>query len=260
MLAIRRTFNDPQRCQDVVGHRLIFCENAQSMSTEHLLLDCWCCDRFLAYCCACTARQYHAAEAARRRNRYAPVDDNEPAPKPCHYYKVAFVDGACLGNSQEKATAGIGIAIGTNPMLMQWAIPIDDDIDPPLFAHPSVQSSLLRFMAFASSPSGKSTRGRSVTRAERRTRSRTWVPAWKSKGWRNSSGKRPKNLDLFQSLDAAVDKYEREYSVRIAFWRINRIYNELADELAGDAARGYRVEPVQFESMYPQSEDEMETD
>ncbi|KAF8432235.1 hypothetical protein L210DRAFT_3718294, partial [Boletus edulis BED1] len=114
----------PSTTHDVVGHRLIFCE---SMSTEYLL-DCWCCDRFLAS----TARQYHAVEAACRRNRYAPVDDNEPPPKPCHYYKVAFVDGACscLGNAgQEKATAGIGIAIGTNPMLMQWTIPMDDDID-----------------------------------------------------------------------------------------------------------------------------------
>ncbi|KAF8432229.1 hypothetical protein L210DRAFT_3414276 [Boletus edulis BED1] len=199
MLAIRRALNDPQRCQDVVGHRLIFCENTQSMSTEHLLLDCWCCDRFLVYCCACTARQYHAAEAARRRNRYAPVDDNEPPPKLCHYYKVAFVDGACLGNGQEKATAGIGIAIGTNPMLMQWAIPIDDDIDPS-FVRTSQRAELLaaihgirKFAEWEKHPREKRHKGREAheesdskitwviaSDSEYVVLGMTeWVPAWK---------------------------------------------------------------------------------
>lgn len=122
MLALRRVLNDPGRCQDVVGHRLVFCETAQRMPTEDLLLDCWCCNCFFAYCCACTERQ-RPAEAARR------FYDSKP-PKPCHYYKVAFVDGACWGNGQDEATAGIGIAIGVNPMTMQWAIPIDDEVDP----------------------------------------------------------------------------------------------------------------------------------
>lgn len=73
-----------------------------------------------------------------------------------------------------------------------------------------------------------------------------------------------------------VERYEREYGVRVVFWRISRIYNGLADELAGFAAGVYmrgpvRVEYVQqaqfprvidvFHRMHPQlSDDEMEAD
>lgn len=81
MLDFRRALNDPERCQDVVSHRLIFCETAQCMPTEELLLDCWCCDRFFAYCCACTERQrLRSAEASRRRYRSTFVNDDEPPP------------------------------------------------------------------------------------------------------------------------------------------------------------------------------------
>ena len=72
-------------------------------------------------------------------------------------------------------------------------------------------------------------------------------------GWRNSSGRRPKNLDLFQALDTAVGRYEQVYGVRITFWRIGRVHNELADRLAGLAARGHTVEPVRFEYVHPGS-------
>ena len=130
MLAIRRTLNDPKWCQDVVAHRLIFCENVRSVPTEHLLIDCSCCQRFLAFCCSCTSKQLQAEEACReRRSRSTEDDDDALPPKPCHYYKVALVDGACLGNGQDKATAGIGITLGLHPT-MQWAIPIDDAVDP----------------------------------------------------------------------------------------------------------------------------------
>ena len=115
-------------CQDVVAHRLVFCEVAQSLPTEDLLLDCSCCHRFLAYCCHCTQKRLRKAAAARRRyRRSSPANDDD---NPCHYYKIAFVDGACLGNGHDGATAGIGIAIGTDRMTMHWAIPIDDDVDP----------------------------------------------------------------------------------------------------------------------------------
>lgn len=86
-----------------------------------------------------------------------------------------------------------------------------------------------------------------------------WLPAWKvsnlyrsrppsssnsdkNNAWRNSSKRKPKNLDLFQILDATVEQYEREYDVQIAFWRIGREYNVVADKLAGIAARGQTLE------------------
>ncbi|KAH0839379.1 ribonuclease H-like domain-containing protein [Lanmaoa asiatica] len=280
MLALRRALNDPERCQDVIAHRLIFCEVVQSLPTEDLLLDCWCCNRFLAYCCACTERQ-RQAEAARRqcRSLLGDDDDDEPPPRPCHYYKIAFVDGACLENGRDGATAGIGIAIGRNPMTMHWAIPIGDDIDPS-FIRTSQRAELLaaihgirKLAEFEDRSKDKLGKAKEVHRdsdgkitwvitsdSEYVVLGMTeWVPAWKSNGWRNSSRKRPKNLDLFQTLDATVMRYEQEYGVRIAFWRISRIYNELADELAEFAAKGHTVEPLQFESMHSLS-DEMVTD
>jgi ribonuclease HI len=223
------------------------------------------------------ARQYYPASADDND------DNDEPPPKPCHNYKVAFVDGACLGNGQAKATAGIGIAIGANAMTMHWAIPVDDDIDPS-FVRTSQRAELLaalhgigKLAEFENHPSDKHEETDSKTTWVITSDSEyvvlgmtEWVPNWgvshaqacyprphsrshlsqQSNGWRNSSGRRPKNLDLFQRLDGAVDNYEREYGVRIAFWRISRVHNELADELAGFAAKGHIVEPVQFEYVH----------
>ncbi|KAG9309761.1 ribonuclease H-like domain-containing protein [Chiua virens] len=273
MLALRRVLNDTNRCQDVVSHRLIFCERAEHMPTEHLLLDCWCCNRFFVFCCACTERQRLVVETLRQFGDDVHSDDEAP-PRLCHYYKVAFVDGACLGNGKDGAKAGIGIAIGVNHLTMQWAIPVDDDIDPAP-VRTSQRAELLAAIHGLSKLAESEDRTQKPGVHKDSDNMITWVitsdseyvvsgitewaPTWKNNGWRNSSGKRPKNLDLFQSLNAAVERYEREYHVRVAFWRINRRHNELADELAGIAAKGNIVEPVEFEPMYPQSDDEMAT-
>ncbi|KAG8218091.1 ribonuclease H-like domain-containing protein [Butyriboletus roseoflavus] len=190
---------------------------------------------------------------------------NRP-PRPCHCYKIAFVDGACLGNGQDGATAGIGIAIGSDLMTMHWAIPIDDDINPSS-VRTSQRAELLAALQgirklaesedYSKDEPGKPTEmhrdaGDKVTwvitsNSEYVLLGTTeWVPTWKSNRWRNSSGKRPKNLDLFQRLDAAVERYAQTYGVQIAFWRISRTHNELADGdgLAVFAAKGHTVRPV----------------
>ena len=287
MLALRRALNNAGRCQDVVSHRLIFCETAENMPTEDLLLDCWCCNRFLAYCCACTERRRQAEDTRRQYYRSPSADDDEDPLKPCHYYKVAFVDGACLGNGRDGAMAGIGIAIGENPMTMHWAIPVDDDIDPS-FVRTSQRAELLaaihgirKLADYEDHGGGKPGKVREVHQESDKIAwvitsdseyvvlgMTEWAPGWKvshacgsrppftsdlseqRNGWRNSSGRRPRNLDLFQRLDATVEHYEREYGVQIAFWRIPRIHNELADELAGCAAKGHMIEPVQFQYVY----------
>ena len=287
MSALRRALNNRGRCQDVVAHRLIFCETAQRMPTEDLLHICRCCDRFLAYCCACTERQRQREEEATRHRYYRSgshsADDDEDPPKLCHYYKVAFVDGACLGNGRDGAVAGIGIAIGANSMTMHWAIPIGDDIDPS-----SVRTSQRAELLAAIYGIRKLAEYEDLLRdhpEEDREEHRDadkiswvitsdseyvvlgmteWAPNWKvshaccsrplfpsdpseqKNGWHNPSGRRPKNLDLFKRLDATVEHYEREYGVQIAFWRIPRAHNELADKLAGFSAKGHMIEPVQF--------------
>jgi ribonuclease HI len=283
MLAIRRALNNPDRCQDVVAHRLIFCEAAQSLPTEDLLLDCGCCHRFLAYCCHCIQRQ-RKEKSPRRQFYRSSTDGGGDPPTPCHHFMVVFVDGACLGNGRDGATAGIGIAIGTDPLTTRWAIPINDDIDP-LFVRTSQRAELLaaihgirKLAEYEDRQRYKPDKAREVhEESDKITWVITsdseyvvlgmteWAPVWKvshacssrppfpsdlseqKNGWRTSAGRKPKNLDLFQKLDAAVERCERENGVQIAFWHIPRVHNELADELAGLAARGQIVEPVQFE-------------
>jgi ribonuclease HI len=55
--------------------------------------------------------------------------------------------------------------------------------------------------------------------------------------WRNSRNVIPANLDLFQTLDAAITTEERRQGVKIGFWHISRKYNNLADGLAKAAAQ-----------------------
>lgn len=76
------------------------------MPIDERILECDCCRRFLAYCCSCTERR-HAEDA---RSPYFSTDPDFY--KPCHHYKIAFVDGAWLGNGKDSATAGISVAIG----------------------------------------------------------------------------------------------------------------------------------------------------
>ncbi|KAK7451005.1 hypothetical protein VKT23_012682 [Stygiomarasmius scandens] len=62
-----------------------------------------------------------------------------------------------------------------------------------------------------------------------------WYPAWRRRGWITANGKRPTNLDLFRRLNAKLDELEA-MDIQVGFWRIPREYNQLADQLAGEAA------------------------
>ncbi|MGU3436169.1 ribonuclease H family protein [Actinomycetes bacterium M1A6_2h] len=64
-----------------------------------------------------------------------------------------------------------------------------------------------------------------------------WLPGWKRKGWRTAGGTPVKNIDLVQAIDRAIS--EREGPVRFRWVRghVGNEYNEMADQLAGAAAR-----------------------
>lgn len=147
----------PRRPRSLSRRRLIFCDGALTLPIDERILECEDCRRFLAYCCSCT-ESWRAEDA---RTRYFSTNPNFY--KPCHHYKMAFVDGACLGNGQDDATAGIGVAIGAKSLTMQSAIPIDDLIDPPPSVPPSVQSSLPPLMAYANWASMKVLRRTNAT-------------------------------------------------------------------------------------------------
>ena len=41
---------------------------------------------------------------------------------------------------------------------------------------------------------------------------KTWMPNWKTRGWKTSARKPVKNQDLWQALDAAISRHEIEWS------------------------------------------------
>lgn len=74
-----------------------------------------------------------------------------------------------------------------------------------------------------------------------------WLAGWKRKGWKTASGGAVKNLALVQGIDQAI--IDRPGPVRFRWVRghVGNHYNEVADTLAGEAARAVAsgaVEPA----------------
>ncbi|RVW06981.1 ribonuclease HI [Prescottella agglutinans] len=72
-----------------------------------------------------------------------------------------------------------------------------------------------------------------------------WLPGWKRKGWKTASGGPVKNLELVQDIDRAIT--ERTGPVRFKWVRghVGNHFNEIADKLAGEAARAVVDAPEQ---------------
>lgn len=64
-----------------------------------------------------------------------------------------------------------------------------------------------------------------------------WLAGWRRNGWRTAAGAPVKNLDLIQQLARTIE--ERTGPVRFRWVRghVGDAFNEMADELAGLAAR-----------------------
>ncbi|MGV9737501.1 ribonuclease H family protein [Rhodococcus aetherivorans] len=70
-----------------------------------------------------------------------------------------------------------------------------------------------------------------------------WLPGWKRKGWKTATGAPVKNLDLVQAIDRVLA--DRSGPVRFRWVRghVGNHFNELADTLAGEAARAQAAAP-----------------
>jgi ribonuclease HI len=68
-----------------------------------------------------------------------------------------------------------------------------------------------------------------------------WLPAWRRNGWRTSAGAPVKNLEIIQQIDRTIA--ERSGPVRFRWVRghVGDAFNEIADALAGAAARAAAV-------------------
>ncbi|NLV79024.1 MAG: ribonuclease HI [Rhodococcus sp.] len=82
-----------------------------------------------------------------------------------------------------------------------------------------------------------------------------WLPGWKRKGWKTASGAPVKNLDLVRDIDRALT--ERTGPVRFRWVRghVGNHFNEVADKLAGEAARevAARPGPIKVDTTPPAS-------
>ncbi len=65
---------------------------------------------------------------------------------------------------------------------------------------------------------------------------REWMPNWKKRGWKTAARKPVKNQDLWQALDAAVERHDIDWK-----WvkgHAGNPGNEEADELANRGIDG----------------------
>lgn len=74
-----------------------------------------------------------------------------------------------------------------------------------------------------------------------------WLPGWKRKGWKTAAGAPVKNLDLVRDIDREIS--ERKGPVRFRWVRghVGNHFNEVADKLAGEAAREAAARPGPIE-------------
>jgi hypothetical protein len=93
---------------------LCMCPSIANWSPDTLVVKGRHCNHFYLYCC-------HCAKLGRTPNKES---------QPCHHYRVIYIDGACKNNGRPEATAGAGIALGTEDSpLGQLSIPITDAED-----------------------------------------------------------------------------------------------------------------------------------
>lgn len=96
--------------QEVVDRKLKLCLKLQKFEIEDLILTCGICGHFFLYCCPCSR------------------EDPQLHERPCHHLHLVFTDGACSNNGRPNATAGAGIAYGSEPG-SQHDIPITETSD-----------------------------------------------------------------------------------------------------------------------------------
>lgn len=96
--------------EGIIERKMVFCPRLRDLNPDLLIKTCQKCECFFLYCCHCS-------------QKVPPVPG-----KPCHHFPLVFTDGACRRNGQNAAISGIGWAGGTAEAL-QFAVPIDDDID-----------------------------------------------------------------------------------------------------------------------------------
>jgi ribonuclease HI len=72
---------------------------------------------------------------------------------------------------------------------------------------------------------------------------RLWMPNWRRKNWKNAAGDDVKNRDLWEEIDEAIQRHTRVTMLWVR-GHDGHAANELADKLAGEAARAAMEETL----------------
>ncbi|EOM75299.1 ribonuclease HI [Rhodococcus rhodnii] len=67
-----------------------------------------------------------------------------------------------------------------------------------------------------------------------------WLAGWRRKGWKTATGSPVKNVELVQAIDAAISGRSGPVRFRWVRGHVGNEFNEIADTLAGVAARAVR--------------------
>ncbi|KAK1223197.1 hypothetical protein PQX77_013936 [Marasmius sp. AFHP31] len=195
--------------QTIINHRFVLCPKLQMMGYAELIRQCDICGHFFAACCS----------------------DLNKSPM-CRHWPLIFTDGACLDNGSEVARAGVGVAVGSSAA-SGFSIPFNNlDCAVTAGKRTSQRAELLAALE------GINRCWIITTDSEYVVKGITeWLPKWKRNGFRNASGNKVSNIDLFTLLDEKITQMEATSNVRIGFWHVPREFNTTADDLAKRAAR-----------------------
>jgi len=64
-----------------------------------------------------------------------------------------------------------------------------------------------------------------------------WIGSWRTNGWRTSTGGAVKNVELIKQIDRAISSRPGPVRFRWVRGHVGNYFNEMADTLAGEAAR-----------------------
>ncbi|WP_114417527.1 ribonuclease HI [Marinospirillum perlucidum] len=140
-----------------------------------------------------------------------------------------YTDGSCLNNGSEFAPGG-------------WAAVLENDCKQLRISGRECPTTNQRMELMAIIKGLKAVRSSSkvinvyTDSAYARNGCITWRHNWKKNGWIKSDKKPVENLDLWKQLDELLEQYE------VTFYKVKghsgHPQNELADSMAGAAARG----------------------
>ncbi|KAK8179052.1 ribonuclease H-like domain-containing protein [Phyllosticta citribraziliensis] len=222
---------------EITGRLFQPCAEAEALTPTEQIRACPECGLFFFHCCA------HPDTICHQRSRDSHV---------CHHRSLVFTDGACLKNGKEEARAGYGVVVGTAED-QSYSVPLEDEHVTSqraelIGAYEGIVKGMKHFRERKTHPMPVAQEKRTelviATDSEYVVAGMTeWLPKWKVKGFKNSSGKAPSNLDLFLKIDEKIKELEEPEDIVIGFWHVPRKYNVLADRLAKGAAEG-PAEPV----------------